>query len=237
MITTEECIKAITKKYYESENPNYDLLNKELWVEIPNEDVNSEIERFFKNETADTSVRIILDDDKIIFISEHFYPQQPRRSAMIELDNLETTKFSGLSSGSLQIGERTRELPSQAVKVTNIYSYLREKLQDEAEGEISDLHYEALGPDYIIGWPKNRIPEDCDPEEATDLADDDQDMENFGWVSLSHDRLVVSCGGDWQEPMVIEIRIVDDYLTVVNTVPNAFHEGINDEDLNVLLFG
>jgi hypothetical protein len=55
-------------------------------------------------------------------------------------------------------------------------------------------------------------------------------MENFEWLSVTDDELVIACGGDWQEPYTLTIRIVNGKLTVVNAVP-GYEEGLGEDDL------
>ena len=75
------------------------------------------------------------------------------------------------------------------------------------------------------------------PKVMYDGSKEDLDMENFSWVSITDDKLIIWCGGDWQEPMKVTIKLIDDKLTVVNSVNSNFINGLEEDEFNELLFG
>jgi hypothetical protein len=112
--------------------------------------------------------------------------------------------------------------------LTTIKEYLRVK-SSEVEDPYYDLDYEALGPDNVVNWPIVKI-EDEDFQEEEPL-----DMENFEWLSITDDELVICCGGDWQEPQTLTIKVVNGKLTVTNTIPGEYRNGLNEEQFKLAL--
>jgi len=51
------------------------------------------------------------------------------------------------------------------------------------------------------------------------------DTENFSWISITDDKLVIT------------IKLIDDKLTVVNSVNSNFINGLEEDEFNELLFG
>jgi hypothetical protein len=83
---------------------------------------------------------------------------------------------------------------------------LREQLLVNGEFDIYGIN--------IKNWPED--------EENESL-----DMENYGFIELTEDKLLMWAGGDWQDPKNIEIRLVEGELTAVNT----FETDDNDKEL------
>lgn len=84
-------------------------------------------------------------------------------------------------------------------------------------------------PNYlkISKWPKVMY----------DGEMEDLDTENFSWMSITDDELVICCGGDWQDPMEVVIRLINDKLTVVDSYSSDFEDGLEEDEFNELLFG
>ena len=55
------------------------------------------------------------------------------------------------------------------------------------------------------------------------------DMENFEWLSITDNELVIACGGDWQKPKTLTIKLINGKLTVTNIIDDSYTEGM-DED-------
>ncbi len=110
----------------------------------------------------------------------------------------------------------------------NIKQFLADKVKKayNSEYDFWDLPYE-LDLHRIKNWPK--IPYDDDMEKL--------DLENFGWVEITNDKLVISCGGDWQDPHTVEIGLVDNKLVVTNSYQDDFNDGISEDEFNMILFG
>lgn len=109
-------------------------------------------------------------------------------------------------------------------KIENIKSFLRDALK---EMDFYDLPYELLGENNVVNWPQismKDFPED--PEE--EAFDEPLDMENFEWLSITDDELIVACGGDWQEPLTLTIKLINGKLTVTHT-EEGYEEGMNEE--------
>jgi hypothetical protein len=69
-------------------------------------------------------------------------------------------------------------------------------------------------------------------------VDDDgeqQDIENYEILSIDDDKMVMCCGGDWQEPMKITIELVDDKLTVTGVEKGIFEEGLDSDEILLIL--
>ena len=107
--------------------------------------------------------------------------------------------------------------------ITTIKEYLRAK-SAEVEHPFYDLDYEALGEDNVVNWPIVRL------EWEGEVDEEPLDMENFEWLSITDDEIVVACGGDWQEPQTLTIKIVNGKLTVTNAIPGEYREGMSEED-------
>lgn len=90
-----------------------------------------------------------------------------------------------------------------------------------------ELAYELFGEDKVVNWPIVTLPryEGDDGEEDREPLD----MENFEWISVTNTELVIACGGDWQEPYTLTIRLVNGRLTVVNSEP-GYPEGMDYEE-------
>lgn len=68
------------------------------------------------------------------------------------------------------------------------------------------------------------------------IVDDERlDMENFEWLEISDDKIVVCCGGDWQEPMTLTIKLDGDNLLVVD-YKDGYIVGLSENEFNQLLF-
>lgn len=94
-----------------------------------------------------------------------------------------------------------------------IKDYLRKLIEDGVD--FWDLPYEL----DIENWPDV----DCDGDQEP------LDLENFEWLSITDDELVIACGGDWQEPLILTIKIVNSKLTVVET-EEGFADGMNEDE-------
>jgi len=115
---------------------------------------------------------------------------------------------------------------------TNIKEFLRENLIDSPE-ETWNVHYDIFGEENVVNWPQVSLKDfSDDPDE--EAIDEPLDMENFEWLSVTDDELIVACGGDWQEPLTLTMRIVDGKITVVNVVP-GFEEGLDVNDIIKLI--
>jgi hypothetical protein len=105
----------------------------------------------------------------------------------------------------------------------NVKEYLHDVLFSENEPDIYDLPYQLK----IENWPQ--IPEEGYPDSLEPL-----DTENFEWLSITDDELVICAGGDWQDPLILTIVMDIDHLTVIDTKP-GWEIGISEEEVLELL--
>jgi hypothetical protein len=84
----------------------------------------------------------------------------------------------------------------------------------------------------IPNWPQINMKEFFDDEEE---FDEPLDTENCEFVDFTEDTLIISCGGDWQEPQTVVLGFVDNEVQVIDTVPSEFLDGI-DYDMFEALF-
>ena len=68
-----------------------------------------------------------------------------------------------------------------------------------------------------------------------DADEEDIDFENFNWLEISDDKLIICCGGDWQNPLTLTIKLIDNKLTVVDST-EGFSNGLSENEFNTLLF-
>lgn len=109
---------------------------------------------------------------------------------------------------------------------SNIKQFLRENIINAPE-EFWNVHYDIFGEDNVVNWPQVELPpfEEGDKPELEPL-----DMENFEWLSVTDDEVVICCGGDWQEPLTLTIRLINGKLTVINKT-EGYEEGMSEEEL------
>jgi hypothetical protein len=101
----------------------------------------------------------------------------------------------------------------------NIKNYLKEKIDQGVD--FWDLPYEI----EVNNWPNV----------DDDGYEEPLDCENFEWLSIEDDELVISCGGDWQDPLTLTLKMNDnDELTVTKTEP-GFSSGLSEEDFYEIL--
>lgn len=74
-----------------------------------------------------------------------------------------------------------------------------------------------------MNWPQVKLP-DLDGE----VFDEPLDMENFEYISITDDELVICCGGDWQEHLTLTIKLINGKLTVVHT-EEGYNHGMNEK--------
>jgi len=105
----------------------------------------------------------------------------------------------------------------------NIKDYLK-NLIEESGVDFWDLPYELS----VENWPEVKESED-DEDEDYEGDYEPLDCENFEWLSIEDDELIIACGGDWQEPKTLTIKMIDDVLTVVN-VEDGFSQGMSEDE-------
>lgn len=76
----------------------------------------------------------------------------------------------------------------------------------------------------IPNWPQIDMKEFFEDE---DEFDEPLDTENCEFVDFTEDTLIISCGGDWQEPQTVVIGFIDNEVQVIDAVPDEFLEGID----------
>jgi hypothetical protein len=84
----------------------------------------------------------------------------------------------------------------------------------------------------IPNWPQINMKEFFEDEEE---FDEPLDTENCEFVDFTEDTLIISCGGDWQEPQTVVLGFVDNEVQVIDTIPSEFLDGI-DYDMFEALF-
>jgi len=101
-------------------------------------------------------------------------------------------------------------------------STLKEKLKEHF---ISNGEFEVHSMDEIKDWPEVNAGGDIEP----------LDTENYEFLSLTDDIFKMAAGGDWQEPMIVEIQLVDGELAVTDSQAGEFPEGMTEEKFIELL--
>lgn len=98
----------------------------------------------------------------------------------------------------------------------NIKDYLKEKIE-KLNIDFYDLPYE-------IQYETENWPEIEDEDNVEQL-----DCENFEWISIDDDEIIISCGGDWQEPKTLTIKMEDKILSVTN-IEDGMEPGMSEEE-------
>jgi hypothetical protein len=103
--------------------------------------------------------------------------------------------------------------------------FLKKKVKELYEEEIDfySLPYEIF--EYADGWPEVKNIHNWLDVEV-------QDMENFEWLSIEEDKLIIWCGGDWQEPLKITLILKNNKLSVIDFWEAPFEEGLSEEEFN-----
>lgn len=192
-ITTEHCIYAIMKYYYEKDE-NYPnllaLLKFKNWKRLSKTGSGYGIERTFENRETGTIVIVQSSETEIFRVYETAASKTPN--------------------------------------ITSIKTFLKQKLEEL--GDYWDLPYEVFGDENVVNWPIVRLEDEAGHSELEPL-----DMENFEWLSITDDEMKVVCGGDWQEPQILTIRLVNGRLTVINAIEGEYLEGMSEEEfLNII---
>jgi len=98
-----------------------------------------------------------------------------------------------------------------------------------------ELHIDILYSS-VLNWPvadygETVVQVDYDIE---GLEDDEmngfyepQDLETWNVTDLSDNRMIIYCGGYWQNPMKITLELVDGEITVVDHVLADFQQGLS----------
>lgn len=76
----------------------------------------------------------------------------------------------------------------------------------------------------IPNWPQITMKEFFDDEEE---FDEPLDTENCEFVDYTEDTLIISCGGDWQEPQTVVIGLIDGQVQVIDAAPYELIDGID----------
>jgi hypothetical protein len=84
----------------------------------------------------------------------------------------------------------------------------------------------------IPNWPQINLKEFFVDEEE---FNEPLDTENCEFVDFTEDTLIISCGGDWQEPQTIVVGFIDGKVQVIDAVPDELLDGI-DYDMFEALF-
>lgn len=206
-ITTEHCIYAIIKLFYDSEHPDKRLLKVSNWKRLSKSGTGNNILRVFENKETGTIMNVISSDSQIFKISE----------------------------GKPKVAEPNNpSIPGS----TGIKQYLK-RLLNKYNGDLYEMSYDISS--VVKNWPTTLIPpmDGVNPEIEMDfegLEDEPQDCENFEWIEIKDDYFIINCGGDWQHPLTITIKLIRGKLTAVNSQPlNDWTDGMSeDEVLNII---
>lgn len=98
----------------------------------------------------------------------------------------------------------------------NIKDYLREKVE-KLNIDFYNLPYEIQYE--IENWPEIEDEDNVDPLHC----------ENFEWISIDDDEMIISCCGDWQEPKTLTIKMEDKILSVTN-IEDGMETGMSEEE-------
>lgn len=100
--------------------------------------------------------------------------------------------------------------PPPVKKYTSLKECLREMLFNADLDELNMYDLEANN------WPQ--VKEDEDSEYEDSEYDVPLGMENHEVVELTETKLRISCGDDSQEPLILDLELVDGELTVTKSV-------------------
>ena len=176
--------------------------------------------------------------DCIIAITKHFFELETENYPLLRpalwkrlsksgagdnirrtFQNKETGTIVTVLSNETQIYKIFEE-----IQITNIKSYLRTKLA-QADNGFWDLPYEIV--DDVVNWPQISMKDfSDDPDE--EAFDEPLDTENFEWLSITDNEMKIACGGDWQEPLTLTIKLINGKLSVTHTEP-GYEEGMDEE--------
>jgi hypothetical protein len=116
-----------------------------------------------------------------------------------------------------------------------------------AASYFEDGKWYSFNADDVVNWPrysaKEEIPEDqkedYDPRDWAELfpeEGEDVDLENFNILSIGDDEIVIVCGGDWQPPTKITLRMVNGELTAAEVEKFAdFEDGLGEDEITAAL--
>ena len=183
-ITTDHCVYAIIKHFYDKEVENRLLLRHYLWKRVSKSGTGNNIIRAFENKETGTIVKVQSSGSEIFNIYD------------------------------------VREKPT----INGIKSYLREKLS-QVDGWY-ELQYDAFDENNVVNWPEVKLP-DLEGEDETFY--EPLDMENFEYISVTEDELVICCGGDWIEPLTLTINLINGKLTVTH-MESGYQEGMDEKN-------
>lgn len=176
--------------------------------------------------------------DCVKAIIKYFYEKDEENLSLMTSSNWKRRSKSGTGDSIVRAFENTVtgkmvyvqsseteifKVLEEGGKISGIKSFLRKAVE---EFGFEDLIYEILGEYNVAKWPQVTLPpfEEGDEPELEPL-----DMENFEWLSITDDELVVACGGDWQEPLTLTIKLINGKLTVVKTETNEWQDGMDEE--------
>ncbi len=91
----------------------------------------------------------------------------------------------------------------------------KETLRSAIINDENDLDIYSLGAE---NWPK-------------DDEGEEQDLENWEIISITDDKMVMCCGGDWQDPMTFSIVLIDGKLTVTDIKKGEFEDGMGSDEI------
>lgn len=61
------------------------------------------------------------------------------------------------------------------------------------------------------------------------------ELENYSIPLIDDNKMILCCGGDWEEPIKLTIEVVNDMLTVISFENNVFEDGYSTEELLEIL--
>lgn len=113
----------------------------------------------------------------------------------------------------------------------NILQIVKQALDEKPDfnGDYHSAFYDYATD--LEDLPKVRVEVDEDEYEEEDL-----DFENFSIVTASKDEIVFCAGGDWQEPLIITLKVNEAGEVYVAEHKEGFHpDGMHDEEFNKLI--
>ena len=110
------------------------------------------------------------------------------------------------------------------------YTTLKECLRDLLLEEDDELNIYSFTD--VKNWPQV----DAGGKFGIEPYKEELDLENVSFISLTDSGMVMLAGGDWQEPMEVELSLVDGQLEVIRSgMCKKWKEGMNEEDFIELL--
>jgi hypothetical protein len=85
--------------------------------------------------------------------------------------------------------------------------------------------------DVVMNWPTIEVT-DLDVDK---FEDEELDLENWEIISISEDKMVVCCGGDWQNSYTFTLVPYDEDSLMATNIHEGYEEGMHYDDILKIL--